>query len=72
MGFNGAFSGGGSGGSGAPGPQGPEGPQGEPGPGIPAGERIEGASLFDVTPTALGRFGLSVSGLAGRDLFAGR
>lgn len=37
MGFNGAFSGGGSGGSGAPGPQGPEGPQGDPGPGVPAG-----------------------------------
>ena len=40
------------------------------GPGIPQGLRIEGASLFDVTPTALGRFGLHVDGLAGRDLFA--
>lgn len=40
MGFNGAFSGGGSGGSGAPGPQGPEGPQGEPGPGVPAGGSV--------------------------------
>ena len=42
------------------------------GPGIPAGDRVEGASLFDVTPTALGRFGLRVEGLAGRDLFARR
>lgn len=42
------------------------------GPGIPEGQRIEGASLFDVTPTALGRFGVRVDGLAGRDLFAAR
>jgi predicted AlkP superfamily phosphohydrolase/phosphomutase len=40
------------------------------GPGVPAGERVEGATLFDVTPTALGRFGLSVPGLLGRDLLA--
>jgi predicted AlkP superfamily phosphohydrolase/phosphomutase len=40
------------------------------GPGIPEGGHVEGATLFDITPTALGRFGLSVPGLAGRDLFA--
>lgn len=40
------------------------------GPGIPEGGRVEGATLFDITPTALGRFGLSVPGLAGTDLFA--
>lgn len=41
------------------------------GPGIPTGRRIEGATLLDVTPTALGRFGLRVEGLAGRDLLHG-
>lgn len=40
MGFNGAFSGGGSGApgpQGPTGPEGPEGPQGDPGPGLPSG-----------------------------------
>jgi predicted AlkP superfamily phosphohydrolase/phosphomutase len=40
------------------------------GPGVPRGERVEGASLYDITPTALARFGVQVPGLLGRDLLA--
>ena len=40
------------------------------GPDVPRGERVEGATLFDVTPTALGHFGVDVPGLEGVDRLA--